>query len=416
MAEEIWTVGRILSWIEGFLAEHGDAGAKRSARWLVAEALAVSPIQLYADLERPLSGEERTVLRDYTRRRAAGEPLQYITGTTDFRFITVKVRKGVLIPRPETEVLVSEALAELKPRLRAMRDAVETERLRSLAAASGAGAEGLDGSSELGAAVAAEGGSDAGAAFTRVADGGHGYENGRGAGSGAGPHSHAAGNEATISFGVDGIPGDAPADAVEDGADGNGAPVPDAAESAGGDGAVSRSEIRVVDACTGTGCVACAIASEVPEARVIATDIAPEATALARENASDLGLSDRVSVVEGDLLSGLPADWAGRTDLVISNPPYIPTRVLGRMDAEVVDFEPRLALDGGGDGLDLYRRLLPQAFGLLSAQGVLAVELHETRLDEAARLAQAAGFAQVRVACDLAGRQRVLVARKIGKE
>ena len=111
---ETWTVGRILSWMEGFLGEHGDENPRLSAQWLVSDALGVSRIQLYADLARPLTLEERDVLRAYTKRRAAGEPLQYITGTTDFRFITVDVRPGVLIPRPETEVLVSEALAEVR--------------------------------------------------------------------------------------------------------------------------------------------------------------------------------------------------------------------------------------------------------------------------------------------------------------
>ena len=76
MEDQVWTVKRILDWIEGFLANHGDKNPKLSAQWLVSEALGVSRIQLFMDPERPLSMEERDVLRDYTRRRATGEPLQ----------------------------------------------------------------------------------------------------------------------------------------------------------------------------------------------------------------------------------------------------------------------------------------------------------------------------------------------------
>ena len=113
MSEETWTVGRLLAWIEGYLAEHGDANPLVSARWLVSDVLGTGQVQLYTDLDRPLDENERALLRKYTARRAAGEPLQYITGSTDFRFVRLRVRRGVLIPRPETEVLVSEALAAL---------------------------------------------------------------------------------------------------------------------------------------------------------------------------------------------------------------------------------------------------------------------------------------------------------------
>ena len=102
MEEDIWTVKRVLAWIEGYLAQRGDENPRVSAQWLVSEALGVSRMQLFLDAERPLTADERGILRDWTRRRGQGEPLQYITGEVAFRHITLKVRSGVLIPRPET--------------------------------------------------------------------------------------------------------------------------------------------------------------------------------------------------------------------------------------------------------------------------------------------------------------------------
>lgn len=335
-----WTVGRILSWMEGFLGEHGDENPRLSAQWLVSDALGVSRIQLYADLARPLTLEERDVLRAYIKRRAAGEPLQYITGTTDFRFITVDVRPGVLIPRPETEVLVSEAIAEVR--------AVDRARKATAAVPS--------------------------------------YEGGAEADAG---DAEAAGRL------VDAIDADDKA----------------ARESAAGAPEPEPEPFFAIDACTGSGCIACSLAHEIPSAQVCATDISEEAVDLARHNAEKVGVADRVAVVEGDLLDSVGTPWRGAAQLVISNPPYVPTAVVDGLPAEVRVHEPRLALDGGADGLDLYRRLLDQAKEVLAPEGVLAVELHETCLDEAARLARAAGFEGVRIARDLAGRPRVLVAR-----
>ena len=154
------------------------------------------------------------------------------------------------------------------------------------------------------------------------------------------------------------------------------------------------------------------IAYEHPLARVFATDIAPEAVSLARENAAALGLDGRVSVVECDLGEGVPAEAVGALDLVASNPPYVPTAVLAGIPREVAAYEPALALDGGADGLDVLRRLLPWCRRALKEGGGFAFELHETCLDEAARLAEEAGFSDVRVTADLAGRPRVLTARK----
>lgn len=342
MDNQVWTVKRILDWIEGYLANHDDENPKLSAQWLVSEALGVNRIQLFMDPDRPLSMEERDVLRDYTRRRGAGEPLQYITGTTDFRFITVMVEHGVLIPRPETEVLVSEALAALETAAQVKaarrREALQAEEdfIKSVMGAS-------DGAEVLQPPVTAE-------------------------------------------------------------ADGTTCPEESPSHE--------PSRLRVLDMCTGSGCIACSIASEVPYAQVVATDIDPKAVNLAKKNAMALDLQDRVQVLLCDLADGLDGSNAGTFDLLISNPPYIPTEVLSIMDAEVTEYESSLALDGGEDGLDLFRRILPAGLDLLRDGGVLALELHETCLEQAALEAREAGYESVRIACDLAGRQRVLVAQK----
>lgn len=329
MTEEPWTCGRILAWIEGYLGNHGDENPRLSAQWLVSEALGVSRLTLYTDLDRPLTDEERTTLRDYTRRRGAGEPLQYITGEAPFRHIVVKVKPGVLIPRPETEVLVSEALG-LLPQQEKPQDVLDAELIRRF--------------KELNA----ESGQD------------------------------------------EGVDEDETAETPDKG----------------------TARPLVADICTGTGCIACSIATEYPGSRIVATDIAPEAAALAEENACALGVADAINIICCDLGEGIDQTLFGAFDLIVSNPPYVPTSVLREVPHEVSDFEPALALDGGEDGLDIFRRLLAFSRSALKPGGAFAFELHETCLDEAAADAIDAGFEGVRITKDLTDRPRVLTGRK----
>ncbi len=287
MAERVWTVGAALDWTRGYLADRGDEHPRLSAEWLLSASTGLSRVSIYAQFDRPLSADERVELKRWVRRRASGEPLQYVTGEVAFRHIVLKVRPGVLIPRPETEVLVDEALA-----------------------------------------------------------------------------------------------------AIED-----------------------IEHPRVLDVCTGSGCIALSIAREHASAIVWAGDVSADAVACAAENAARLGLTNRVDVAESDLFAQAPVSWMGTASAVVANPPYIPSDALETLPAEVARYEPRLALDGGADGLSVYRRILELARAWLAPGGMLAVELDESRVKMAAGEAQE-WYEEVRVVPDLAGRDRVVTARR----
>jgi release factor glutamine methyltransferase len=161
---------------------------------------------------------------------------------------------------------------------------------------------------------------------------------------------------------------------------------------------------RVVDVGTGSGCIACAVAAECPRARVVAVDVSPAAAGLARANVTALGLTGRVSVLTSDLLAALAP---GRADLIVSNPPYLPSGLIASLAAEVSRHDPRLALDGGPDGLDVIRRLVEQAPRCLAPGGRLLLETGggEQLLDVVALLG-ARGFARIETRPDLAGVER----------
>ncbi len=332
MTDQVWTIKAALDWTQGYLDRKGDENPRLSAEWLLAEATGMRRIDLYTHFDQPLSQEERAILRDYVSRRGQGEPLQYITGEVGFRHINVRVRPGVLIPRPETEVLVSEALSLLPAPVRSWNLNVPDMASTGSAFGESVSAEALE-AEEL------------------TADNSNAEE-------------------------------------------------------------FSQRQLFVADICTGSGCIAASIAYEHPQTKVFATDIAPECVALARENVQALNLDEQVEVIQCDLGTGIPKEVWGSLDVIVSNPPYVPTEVLAEIPREVADFEPTLALDGGADGLDVFRSLLSFSCEALRPGGAFAFELHETTLDEAANLAQEAGFVDVQIVHDLTQRPRILVARK----
>jgi len=167
--------------------------------------------------------------------------------------------------------------------------------------------------------------------------------------------------------------------------------------------------LLAVDLGTGSGCIACALAAERPDLDVVAIDVSPAAAAVAQENANALGLTARIRVVAADLLDGV-CDLGA--DLIVSNPPYLPTGLVPELPPEVRTHEPVVALDGGADGLALIRRITAIAHRALRASGVLVVETAGgAQATAAAALLRTADFAQVAVRADLAGVDRFVAGR-----
>ena len=167
----------------------------------------------------------------------------------------------------------------------------------------------------------------------------------------------------------------------------------------------------ILDVATGSGCIAIAAAVQVPAARVTASDVSPAALTLARQNADRHGVAARITFLEGDLLAPLPA--GAQFDFLVSNPPYIPTAQLETLDREVRDYEPRLALDGGPDGLRFLTMLLQQAPSVLVPGGRLLLEFTPEQAPALLELATAQPeLSDPAVLKDLAGRPRVLVATR----
>lgn len=163
--------------------------------------------------------------------------------------------------------------------------------------------------------------------------------------------------------------------------------------------------LRLLDLGTGTGCLLLALLSELPDATGVGVDRAPAAAARAKANAAALGLAGRAAFLVGDWASAL----AGPIDLVVANPPYIPRADIATLEPEVRDHDPILALDGGADGLDAYRRIAPELRHLLVPGGRAYLELGAGQAEAAGAIAQAAGLDLIGARRDVAGRERCLV-------
>ena len=261
------------------------------ARWLVEEA---APEPWPAALDRPATVRAHAYFSEMLERRAAGEPLQYVLGHWAFRRLDLLVDPRVLIPRPETEVVVDVALAELE--------------------------------------------------------------------------------------------------AVHPGGRGG----------------------RAADLGTGSGAIGLSLAKERPGLEVWATDTSPAALEVAAANLAGLGgyAAPRVRLCRGSWFDALPPALVGRLDLVVSNPPYIGLGELADLDAMVVDHEPHEALFAGPTGLEDVEAVVAGAPRWLAPGGALVVELAPAQAPAAMEAAHAAGLVDVRVAPDLAGRDRALVARR----
>jgi release factor glutamine methyltransferase len=279
------TIREIKQKTEAFFEAKGVPNPKLDTDLLIAHTLEIKRLEIYLDLDRPLTEAQLDSLRVFVKRRANREPLQYILGTTAFMGLELKVDPRALIPRYETEELV-ELLRE------------------------------------------------------RV--------------------------------------GDTPPK-------------------------------RILDLGTGSGALALALATEYPEAAVVAVDLSAEALSLAKENAQKLGLADRITFYEGSWLEPLPEgecfDW------IISNPPYLTEEEMTTAEPEVVAHEPKSALVSGVDGLNDLRLIFEQAPRFLNAGGLLALETGIAQSAELDVLAKAAGLSGESVE-DLSGRPRFYFASK----
>ena len=166
--------------------------------------------------------------------------------------------------------------------------------------------------------------------------------------------------------------------------------------------------VRLVDFGTGTGCLLLSLLHELPNAMGVGVDVSAAALAVAVENADALGLSPRASFRYGNWDDGLD----GGFDIVLSNPPYIPSGDIAGLQPEVASFEPRLALDGGPDGLDAYRQLGPAAVRLLAPGGLAAFEVGLGQGDSVRGIMAAAGLRHIATARDLAAVERCVLFRK----
>jgi release factor glutamine methyltransferase len=289
MSHEPWTVRRVLTWTTSHFEKKGVDAPRLTAEILLGHVLGVTRVRLYVDLDRPLQQAELTAYRGLIGQRTAGAPTQYLVGKKEFYGRPFAVDARVLIPRPETELLVESVLQRL--------------------------------------------------------------------------------------------PKEGPC--------------------------------RVLDVCTGSGCIAVTVAAEREGASVWATELSPGAAAVARANAEAHGVGGRVTVLEGDLLGPVPE--GARFDVVVSNPPYVASAEIDTLSAEVRR-EPRMALDGGPDGLSLYRRLAVDARRALRPGGLLALEIGEAQGEAVRALLQDAGYEEVRVVKDLERRDRFAYGMQPGKE
>ncbi len=286
---ESWTILRMILWSAEYLTDKGVEAGRLDAEWLLSAALGVDRLQLYLQYDRPLSSEEREAFKPLLRRRASREPLQYILGRTGFRQLELETDPRVLIPRPETEVLVQEVLDW---------------------ASSRAGSVGW-----------------------------------------------------------------------------------------------------VWDMGTGTGAVALSLAAEGACARVVATDVSPEALTVAADNAERYDPSGLVEFREGSLFE--PLEQGEAFDGIVSNPPYIADGDKGELQPEVRDWEPPEALFAGEDGLDVIRQLVTGAPERLLEGGLLALECGLGQAQRVAADVHATGaFAAVRIRNDLTGRPRFVMAER----
>lgn len=287
-----WTVRAVLEWTTDFFARNGLDSPRLDAEVLLAHVLGEERLGLYLQYESTVPTASLQAYRGLIRRRAAREPVAYITGRREFYSISLSVGPSVLIPRPETEHLVEALLGQVQTRT--------------------------------------------------------GW--------------------------------------------------------AGGE------TLKILEIGTGSGNLCIALASQLPQARIVSLDISFPALSVAVSNVrAHSECSGRIRLLQGDLFEGLQPEGA-RFHLIVSNPPYVPAESWNDLPAEVRDFEPRVALDGGRQGTEVLKRILRDAWRHLLPDGALVLEIGEDQAGSLLGLAEETGkYRGSRVLEDYAGKPRVLV-------
>jgi len=282
MNDQVWTIGRVVRWAADDFRAKGIESPRLEAELLLAYVLGVERMRILLDQDRPLTPDELARFREIIKRRRAREPVAYIRGEREFYGRVFRVDARVLIPRPDTEILVETALRRTQ-------------------------------------------------------------------------HLSMSG--------------------------------------------------RVLDLCTGSGCVATTFALERPTWQVTGTDLSEGAIEVARDNAHRLGAVWNVRWLVGDLFEPIGDE---RFDLITANPPYIPLAEKQELSPDIREHEPHLALFGGDDGFAITSRIIHEAPRHLRKRGVLAMEIGAGQADEVAALFEKAGFVEVERTRDYGGHERVV--------
>lgn len=286
---EQWTIKKLLDWMTGHFTDKKIDSPRLTAELLLSSVLQMQRIALYMNFDKEVEKSNLDKLRALVKRCLDNEPVQYLTGGTEFYSLSLKVSPACLIPRPETELLVERAIEFLRTR---------TE------------------------------------------------------------------NQ------------------------------------------------NVCDLCTGSGCIAVAIAKNFPNCKVIATDISDEALKIAAENIAKYNLDERIHLLQGDLFKPIIDELDVKEfDVIACNPPYISHPELETLEPKVKNHEPRLALDGGPDGMDIYRRIAAEVDRHLKKDGLLLLEIGYLQGNAVKKLLEDTQiFTNIKIEKDLSANDRIVSA------
>jgi len=289
-----------------FLEDAGIENPGKEAELIVSHCFGIDRLVLYRD--NPMIPEDVNIrINEFSERRIKREPLQYILGYTEFYGLKIKVGQGVLVPRPETELLAEEAIKVLRGQK-------------------------------------AEGGGITDSSF------------------------------------------------------------------------IPSSSFNILDLCTGTGCIALSLAREFTDASVYGTDTSEIAITYAKQNAELNGIK-KIAFLRGNLFEPIEKDLRSQNSnlkfaMIISNPPYIKSGDIKNLQPEIKDWEPGEALSGGEDGLDYYRKIIPESKNYLNDCGHLMLELGIGQSVALKNIAEDAGFRNITVIKDYAGIERIMIIKK----